>query len=126
MVAECLAKLAVFEATTSRSSIERLQNKFTVPQSAVSEFLVSGDAGRRGPAVEVADGFSCFVIKQNDQCLICGGDASSLYVMILDVNRRLRVTNQELIREVEDVLPLRKAAFMRVDSMLDSTPHKVF
>ena len=33
MVFECLAKLAVIEAAIS--SIERLQNKFTVPQTAV-------------------------------------------------------------------------------------------
>merc|ERR1712130_500889 len=44
------------------------------------------------------------------------------------------VTNQDLIREVDlgpfkhrvdDGLPLRKAAFTCMDSLLDSTPHKI-
>jgi len=148
MIAECLGKFAVIDEKIF-SEIEKLlvakdvntratmataikyglnkSNDFTIPKPTVNIFLKSlGDADllvKRQTFLSINT-----ILRVNHRLIV--GDLETILPNIFQAT----VTNQDLIREVDlgpfkhrvdDGLPLRKAAFTCMDSLLDSTPHKI-
>jgi len=148
MIAECLGKFAVIDGkifeeiekllssqdvntrATMATSIKyglNKSNKFTIPQAAVTAFLKTlGDDDllvKRQTFLSINT-----ILRVNSRLIVSELDR------LLPILFAATVTNQELIREVDlgpfkhrvdDGLPLRKAAFTCMDSLLDSTPHKI-
>jgi len=148
MIAECLGKFAVIDAkifeeiekllsskdvntrATMATSIKyglNKSNKFTIPQAAVAAFLQTlGDGDllvKRQTFLSINT-----ILRVNSRLIV------SELERLLPILFAATVTNQALIREVDlgpfkhrvdDGLPLRKAAFTCMDSLLDSTPHKI-
>jgi len=148
MIAECLGKFAVIDAAifkeiesllanddvntraTMATSIKYSLNKSTkyqLPQSVVTAFLKTlSDADllvKRQTFLSLNS-----ILRVNSRLVV--SDLENILPIVFQAT----VTNQELIREVDlgpfkhrvdDGLPLRKAAFTCLDSLLDCTPHKV-
>lgn len=148
MIAECLGKFAVIDAKIF-SEIEKLlaakdantratmataikyglnkSNKYQLPQPAVAAFLKT--LNDQDLLVKRQTFLSINTILRVNARLIIA-DLESVLPIIFQAT----ITNQDLIREVDlgpfkhrvdDGLPLRKAAFTCLDSLLDSTPHKI-
>merc|ERR1712228_459964 len=97
------------------------------PQTTISQFLKSlSDSDllvKRQTFLSINT-----IFRVNARLIMNGLDS------ILPILFAATVTNQSLIREVDlgpfkhrvdDGLPMRKAAFTCMDSLLDSTPHKI-
>merc|ERR1712190_143553 len=102
-------------------------NGFKIPQSTVKAFLKSlSDSDllvKRQTFLSINT-----ILRVNHRLIV-----SELETILPNIFKAT-VTNQDLIREVDlgpfkhrvdDGLPLRKAAFTCMDSLLDSTPHKI-
>eukprot|EP00484_Ammonia_sp_Unknown_P008564 CAMPEP_0197075724 /NCGR_PEP_ID=MMETSP1384-20130603/211754_1 /TAXON_ID=29189 /ORGANISM="Ammonia sp." /LENGTH=1301 /DNA_ID=CAMNT_0042514573 /DNA_START=883 /DNA_END=4788 /DNA_ORIENTATION=- len=148
MIAECLGKFAVIDnkifmeiekllsnkdvntratmATAIKYSLNK-SNKYQLPQNVVAAFLKTLSDGdllvKRQSFLSINT-----ILRVNSRLIIADLET------ILPILYQGTVTNQELIREVDlgpfkhrvdDGLPLRKAAFTCLDSLLDSTPHKI-
>merc|ERR1719361_502642 len=102
-------------------------NGYQLPQNTVAQFLKSlSDADL---LVKRQSFLSINSILRVNARLIIGSVESVVPIIYASC-----VTNESLIREVDlgpfkhrvdDGLPLRKAAFSCLDSLLDSTPHKI-
>lgn len=151
MIAECLGKFAVIDVAifgeiekllssadvntraTMATSIKyglNKSNKFTIPQSTVAAFLATLLDGADDDLLVQRQTFLSMntMLRVNSRLIV------SELERLLPILYAATVTNQALIREVDlgpfkhrvdDGLPLRKAAFTCMDSLLDSTPHKI-
>jgi len=148
MIAECLGKFAVIDnqifaeiekllmakdvntratmATAIKYGLNK-SNQFKIPESTVKAFLKSlSDSDllvKRQTFLSINT-----ILRVNHRLIV-----SELETILPNIFKAT-VTNQDLIREVDlgpfkhrvdDGLPLRKAAFTCMDSLLDSTPHKI-
>jgi len=148
MIAECLGKFAVIDDAIF-TEIEKLleakdvntratmataikyglnqSNGYKIPKSTVSAFLKSlGDSDllvKRQTFLSINT-----ILRVNHRLIV--SDLETILPTIFQAT----VTDQSLIREVDlgpfkhrvdDGLPMRKAAFTCMDSLLDSTPHKI-
>ena len=150
MIAECLGKFAVID-TKIFSEIEKLllsndintratmatsvkfglnkSNNYMLPQTTVSTFLKTFSNSSENLLVKRQTTLTInTILRVNSGLIILELD------IILPIIYSGTITNESLIREVDlgpfkhrvdDGLPLRKACFQCLETLLDCTPHKI-